>query len=178
MAKAVELELSGPRGEGVAALIDADMFDELERYSWNLANNGYVFCRTRRRGQKSKVGIYLHRLVMRAQPGDRVDHRDGNPLNNVRANLRFCSQSQNCHNIVHSANQKRGGYKGVNWRKAREKWQVQIRAGEVGPDGRRRQVYLGQFDDPVEAARAYDVAARQFFGEFAALNFPDEGRAR
>jgi hypothetical protein len=29
-------------------------------------------------------------------------------------------------------------------------------------------------DDEAEAARAYARAARQYFGEFARLNFPDE----
>ena len=35
-------------------------------------------------------------------------------------------------------------------------------------------VYLGRFDDPTDAARVYDAAARALFGSRAVYNFPDE----
>jgi hypothetical protein len=49
------------------------------------------------------------------------------------------------------------------------KWKAGIRVGG-------RQTFIGLFDDEVEAARAYDRKAREMFGEFAYLNFPDGGR--
>jgi hypothetical protein len=37
-----------------------------------------------------------------------------------------------------------------------------------------RQVTIGYFDDEEAAARAYDAKAKELYGEFAALNFPEE----
>lgn len=92
------------------------------------------------------------------------DHIDRNGLNNRRDNLRSASGGQNNANQAVRADNT-SGYKGVCWDKRREKWQANIRT-----NGKKR--HLGYFDDPVEAAKAYDQAALAAFGEFAVLNFP------
>jgi hypothetical protein len=71
-----------------------------------------------------------------------------------------------------SKHQKTGGYRGVTWNKRGKRWQASIGAGDKKPDGRRRQLHLGFFDNPIDAAKAYDVAARAAFGDSARLNFP------
>lgn len=104
--------------------------------------------------------LAMHRLVAGATPGLQVDHRDRDGLNNRRSNLRLCTNAQNQWNRV----KVRGGsqYKGVN--RCGRKWRAVIRV-----DG--QQVHLGYFRVEEEAAKAYDAAAVQLFGEFARLNF-------
>ncbi len=116
----------------------------------------------------------LHRFIMGCKQGDGVvvDHINGDTLDNRRCNLRLTDRRGNATNIRSSKLQKLGGYKGVSWNPRAKKWQASICAGEIKANGKRRQLYLGVFTDPAEAARAYDAAALRHFGDFAALNFP------
>jgi hypothetical protein len=57
------------------------------------------------------------------------------------------------------------GYRGIRWNKERKRWKVYIGFN-------RKRVYVGDFRDKVEAAKAYDAVALKYFGEFAYLNFP------
>ncbi len=164
-------------GHGLFALVDAADFEAVSRYSWNATPRSPYARRTVRlgRGRKAKkAAVFLHRLLAGAQLGEIVDHRNGNSLDNRRENLRRTDARGNASNITRSANQKQGGFKGVSWHARAKKWQAGISAGPLKPCGRRARVYLGLFTDPADAARAYDAAARQHFGEFASLNFPIE----
>ncbi len=55
------------------------------------------------------------------------------------------------------------GYKGVYWEKQLKKWRARIKVNYQG-------VHLGVFSDKEEAAKAYNAAALEYFGEFAKLN--------
>jgi hypothetical protein len=112
-------------------------------------------------GKQRKV--YLHRLIMQAGPGQRVDHIDGNGLNNRRDNLRICSNAENMRNMRVSPLRGSSIYKGVSWNARRKKWRAYI-----VHDGRQRNI--GYFTNESDAARAYDAAAVKTFGSFANLN--------
>jgi hypothetical protein len=98
--------------------------------------------------------------------GVQVDHRDGDGLNNARSNLRPATPAEQQHNRRKQAG--KYPYKGIKRYRQSERWEAEITAG-----GRVR--YLGRFDTPEQAARAYDAAAVAFFGEFARPNFLPEG---
>jgi hypothetical protein len=91
--------------------------------------------------------------------GLHVDHIDGNPLNNVRSNLRLCTNQQNLRNM-----RSKGGsskFKGVS--KLGRRYVARIMVD--GKDVRRKSFYC-----EVEAAVQYDEWASELFGEFAWLN--------
>ena len=107
----------------------------------------------------SKAG-FLHRFVMGCAKGDGkiVDHKDGNPLNNCKSNLRFCTRAQNCYNRGPAKNA-RGPYKGV----------IPFDSGKFGAYF--RNMFIGSYATAEEAARAYDTHIVKIHGEFAHLNF-------
>lgn len=112
----------------------------------------------------------MHRFLFgNACSGMHVDHKDGNGLNNRRNNIRLATNAQNARNRGKS-NLKRipsSQFKGVTALKGstRNKWRARIIVN-------REFVTVGYFPDEESAARAYDAAALQHFGEFANLNFP------
>ena len=152
-----EIELS----QGKVALLDDEDYEWLNQWKWYAVSCGWSFYAARSRRHNSPP-TRMHRLILGAQSGQLVDHRDGDGLNNQRANLRFATHRQNStHRIRGPRN--RSGYRGVSWDKSSNKWRASIRL-----DG--RVVHLGMFTDPVEAAHAYDAAAIAHHGEFATTN--------
>lgn len=92
-------------------------------------------------------------------PPDQIDHINRNRSDNRISNLRLATGTQNQGNRdVDRAN--KSGFKGVSWNRRRNKWVAQL-------GGARR--YLGQFDNPKLAAKIYNEAAKEYFGEFACL---------
>lgn len=108
--------------------------------------------------------IAIHRLVMRALTGEFVDHRDGDKMNCLRANLRKCDQGENLRNRPKSRNNT-SGYKGV--RKHGANWYAIITKD-------RQRKNLGTYSCPEVAARVWDREAITWHGEFAHLNFPED----
>jgi hypothetical protein len=116
-------------------------------------------------GRGGPIGkLLMHHVIIGRKYGGRdLDHADGNGLNNQRANLRWSTRAQNRAN---SAKQRTGAnkFKGVSFIARLSKFQAYI--------GSKPKKYLGVFTSEEDAARAYDAAAIEIYGEFACLNFP------
>ncbi len=153
-----------PLSQGQVAIIDDEDFNWVNQYKWSFQRNrrtGYAVRSVKYHGKQTRSP--LHREVLGLGPGDpEVDHRDGNGLNCTKDNLRMATRQQNQRNQrKHLGTSSQ--FKGVCWDKANRKWLAQIQV-----DGYLE--YLGRFDAELTAARAYNLAAVQAFGEFAQLN--------
>jgi hypothetical protein len=106
----------------------------------------------------------MHRLIIKAPDGLVVDHINYNGLDNRKANLRLATLKQNSRHVIRTMNPGSSKYKGVSWYTRDKVWAVKIMV-----DG--KTIRIGYFRNEIEAAKAYDKAAKKYHGEFAALNF-------
>jgi hypothetical protein len=101
---------------------------------------------------------------MGIKKGDKrvVDHINHNTLDNRKANLRICTNQQNHFNMLKKSLSKTSIYKGVHYVKRVKKFMAYISCPKA--------TYLGYYAKEIDAAMAYDTAAKKYFGEFAKLN--------
>ena len=152
-----------PLTQGKFAKVDDKWYDYLMQWKWYAHKNSHTWYASRRCG---KDGVLMHILIMGSDKRmPHIDHYDGDGLNNQELNLRFATNSQNSMNrrIMNTGSSK---YKGVSWNKGANQWSVSIGKGGV-------RVNHKYFKIEIEAAFQYDAWARELFGEFARLNFPE-----
>lgn len=157
--------------DGSVALLDDEDLPRVLQLGDMWANEGGYAARQKRfGGRKGKaVRYWMHRVVLRdvpAYPVAEVDHINGNKLDNRKANLRVVTKREN---MQHRPKLKREGFKGAYFDdscRVLKKWRAMIRV-----DG--KLLRLGRYATPEEAARAYDAAAREHFGEYAYTNFKE-----
>ena len=161
-----EIPLRGQFAKGKVAIVDDEDYEYLSRYKWHVTPNGYARKSIWDPSAKIEGSIAMHREILVPPDTYQIDHINGNKLDNRRDNLRICTPSQNKMNVGKTSKNK-SGYRGVSKERRLHKWRVSIKA-----DGRR--INLGNFYDILDAARAYNEAAKKYFGEFARLNvIPD-----
>ncbi len=148
--------------KGYYAILDDDDFTRLGQFKWSAleAKNGVIYAVRYDRDEF----VFLHREVMGTRdPSVMIDHRNRNGLNCTRRNLRFCTNSLNSANRIKSRCPASSFFKGVSWDKINRKWRADIQVNY-------KRLNLGRFCSEKEAARAYNAAAKKYFGEFASVN--------
>lgn len=142
----------------VSILIDEEDWDRVKKYDWYI-NKNKIISTSPGRGKS----IALHRFILGVTDAKtQVDHINHDRLDNRKENLRICNSSQNMGN---NKPQKGRTYKGA-YLLNNKYWIAQITFNY-------KIIYLGIFNTEIEAAKAYDIAAKEYFGEFARLNFPN-----
>ena len=149
---------------GQVSKVSDDWFEYLSQWKWNAFwnknTNSYYAVRSEGKSP-NQYKIWMHKVISNTHLGVMCDHKNRDTLDNQPNNLRSCTVSQNNMNVGIRKNNT-SGYKGVS--KCGKKWRAAITFGGKG-------VSLKCWDNPEDAARAYDEAAKIYHGEFAFLNF-------
>lgn len=116
---------------------DIKMLSELGYVSMSVHSTKYV---------RLNTNEYLHRVLMQPSEGMVVDHINGDPTDNRRANLQVCTQSKNCYK---KQVKDRGIVRGVCWFPQTSRWVARITI-----DGKRKHLgYFKEYDAAVAARR-------------------------
>jgi hypothetical protein len=152
-----ELLVCNENGDIVARpLIDLEDVNRVLVHRWHLTSNGYIASRI-----DGRI-ITLQRFILNIEGKREGDHINRDILDNRKSNLRPCSDSQNKMNRPMQHDNKTG-YKGVSYCNYYKKWRATINKN-------RKQISVGYFKNPLDAALAYNEAAKRLHGEFAYLN--------
>lgn len=112
-----------------------------------------------------RTTVFMHTVVAKRMGlnSEMTDHRDRNPRNNRRTNLRESDHVTNQQNAQKRAATTTSKYKGVYWRHDRSRWEAVIWV-------KKERIRLGLHETEGQAAFAYNQAAKLYFGDFACLN--------
>lgn len=134
---------------------DWDDFDIIKEYCWNehVKSNGYHILEAP--SKETNKNVSMAQLLGRKGH----DHKNRNPLDNRKENLRPATQQENTFNKSKQKNN-RSGFIGVGYVKKKNMWRARITYNN-------KPIFLGLFVDKTDAIIARLNAEKEYFGEFA-----------
>ena len=156
---------STPLANGKEVLVDDADLALLSQYKWHMTANGYATRNISHRNPDT-LPTYMHRLLLNPPTGMDCDHINGNRLDNRRSNLRIVTRQENLWNSRRNRDNS-SQYKGVHYSKAAGRWVARFVISG-------KENYIGLFNTPEDAARAYDAEIVKHRGIYAKLNFPTQ----
>lgn len=153
--------------KGHDLIIDDEDYELFVNRGWYI-NNGKRNSTPYLQGGRPKHELF-HRIIMKLEAGDKrqIDHKNGNGLDNRKDNLRIADNGKNQSNCKKYKTYKglptSSKYKGVVYRKQGNKYEVRVRVNK-------KLIRIGLYKLESDAAKAYNNAAMEYFGEFACLN--------
>jgi hypothetical protein len=138
--------------KGFSCTVDEEDYELLSKYSWHVING--LFATNMLVNGKYQT-TYMHRMLTNAPNGDVVIHIDKDMSNNCKSNLMVMSRSDS--RITHATSKRnKTGYRGVSYRPEMFKYTAVIKKKE-------KITYLGCFDCPKEASKAYETALAEIY---------------
>ena len=142
-------------------LVDDENYDYLNQFKWYAVkhHNTYYAARQIRLDNGKQKTILMHRTIMNTPIDKEVDHIDHNGLNCLESNMRNCTHSENKMNVIPCGTVK---YLGVDVNHGKFRAAIKVKG---------KCIHIGLFKNKEDAAKAYDIKAKYYHGEFANLNF-------
>lgn len=156
--------------QGKYAIVDPKDHERISKHKWYTCNRDRTYYAIR--GQwspilKKRLTIAMHREIIDVPDDLYVDHINHHGWDNRKANLRPATAADNARNARYPKINTTSKYRGVWYNKKKKRWRAVI-----GINNTRK--IIGNFRNEIDAAKAYDKAAKKYYKEFAILNFPDE----
>ena len=160
-----------PLNQGKYAIVDSDDYERLRKYKWYVSKRSNTFYAIRHKWlpeQKRHTTVSMHREIIEVPDGMFVDHINHRGLDNRKANVRPATPADNARNARYPKRKNATSkYRGVWYNKKKKRFRAVI-----GINNTRK--IIGNYKNEIDAAKAYDKAAKKYYGEFAMLNFPED----
>lgn len=155
-----------PLNKGFKVKIDKEDLERVSKYQWRVLQkeSGRFKVITSIKTEKGNRTLSLGQFLMNPPPGKMVyPRRFVEGLDYRKSNLVVCTMKERQRLLPKKRKEGSSQFKGVSYMAKTKKWRATIKV-----DG--KAIYLGTYESEIEAAKAYNKAAKEYFGEHAYQN--------